>query len=119
MSMTTNKSAQTISFDLGEVPCVLKVTWEAVAAIENDLGCGIVPLARRLAAGSFGLNDLVVVILHGLKASGTEGRPSYESVAALVMKAGLLNPDIVQAVSVFCDFALTGGEPPKKDAGPE
>lgn len=119
MSMTINKSAQTISFDPAGVPCVLKVTWEAIAGIENDLGCGIVPLARRLAVGSFGLNDLVVVILHGLRASGTEGRPTFENVAALIMKAGLLNPDVVRAVSIFCDFALTGGEPPKKDAGAE
>lgn len=117
MSVTTNKSLQTISFDLGGVPCVLKVTWEAVAAIENDLGCGIVPLARRVCVGSFGLNDLAVVILHGLKASGTDGSPSFESVAALIVKAGLLNSQTVEAVSAFCDFALTGGEPAKKEAG--
>lgn len=115
MGVDINKAAGTIKFPLNQVECVLRVTWEAVASIENDLGYGMVPLARKVALSSFGLKDMATVVLHGLKASGTEGNPDFAKVATQIMKAGLLNPDLIMAVSEFCDLALSGGEEPKKD----
>lgn len=119
MTVVVNKTEGTVTFPLGHVECVLKVTWRAVADIENDLGYGMVALSRRVVTSNFGLKDLSIVILHGLKASGTEGNPTLDKVSEMVMKSGLLNSNTIKAVSEFCDFALTGGEEPKKEEAAE
>lgn len=115
MSVVLEKEKGTVSFDLGKTACTLKVTWGAIAAIENDLKCGLVAVTRRLVSRDFGLADVATVLLHGLRAADTEGNPTYEKVAEQVLKVGLLNTEVLQAVTEFCSFALTGGEDPKKD----
>lgn len=104
----------TVTFRLGGVDVTLKCTWEAIAGIERDLKTGMIAIARRIALQEFGLMDLATILTHGMKAAGTEGGPTIEKVAAEIMKAGLLNQNLLVAVSLFCDFALTGGQDPKK-----
>lgn len=119
MAARLNKENGTVEFDLGSVPCVLKATWKAIAGIEHDLGFGMVALARRVLSREFGLQDLAVVVFHGLKESGTASGITLEKVSEQIFKAGLLNPELLGAVTLFCEFALSGGEEPKKETAAE
>lgn len=90
----------------------IKPTWRAISDIEGELGVGIVLLFVKLSRRDFGLREIVTIILHGLKACHRDGpMPTYDAVAEKVFKTGVLSPALIDAVLLFCEYALNGGQP--------
>lgn len=106
-----------IEIVLNGVTHTMKATWRAVAAVEHALGYGIVPLTQRILAKNFGQMEAAIIIYHGLKEAGAKGQIDLDKVQEQIYKTGILNKSIVDAITLFCEYALTGGqEPGKQDA---
>lgn len=72
---------------------VMRPTFAAIMEIETELG-GVVPLARRAAAGDFGLRDLAVVIRAGLNGAADaddERRVDLDHVGEMIIATGVAN----------------------------
>ncbi len=109
--MKKNSDRCEFSFSLNGRSMKIRVTWEAIVAIQTALGFGIVPLAARINAKNYGLIEATTIIFHGLVAAEPKVAPTEEQVCEQVFKAGLLSDDIIGAMVTFCEYALTGGKP--------
>ncbi|PWR22753.1 gene transfer agent family protein [Zavarzinia aquatilis] len=86
MSDFANPHRGEVSVTLGGQVYRLRPSFAALAETEVMAGCGLVPLARRFLDGSYGLRDVVAVLVPALKAAGQGG----ESVGQLVIDTGFL-----------------------------
>lgn len=84
---------------------VLRPSFAALSETETMAGCGLVALARRFIDGSYGLRDVVAVLLPALKAGGDV--PSGD-VGDLVLERGLLS--VAPACAALLAAALGPGE---------
>lgn len=117
--VSINAETGEIAFEIKGRKVLLKATWKAISDIQQQLGYGMVPLARRLASREFGLTELTTILYHGVLAANPPVRPTFDDVAKLVFEGGLLAEDTIKAVTKFCELALTGGRPAGEDAAAE
>lgn len=103
-----NKERGDVDIELLGKQYILRPTWQACIEIERATGEGLVPLARRVIAVDYGLNDAVAIVTAGLKATGEPA--SADAVGDMVMKTGLLG--VGPSLAQFMTNALTGGEEP-------
>lgn len=94
----------------GDVPVTIAGTtytmrpsFEALAAIEEKTGLGLVALWRRFGQQEFGARDVVTVIAEGVRAG--EGKVP-DKLAALIIQAGLFT--LAPSVAKFLTHALAG-----------
>lgn len=86
MSDTANPHRGEVPLALGGQVYRLRPSFTALAETEVMAGCGLVPLARRFLDGSYGLRDVVAVLVPALKAAGHD----EAAVGQMVIDAGLL-----------------------------
>jgi hypothetical protein len=107
-----------IAVTLGGVKFVLRPDFEAVAAIDTQLG-SVMLLTRRAIAqpASLSLAELAVVVTEGIKAhgratGGVNAHAGLETVKRMIFDAGI--PTVMEPVCRFLAAAVTGGakEPP-------
>jgi hypothetical protein len=75
----------------GEVELTMRATVESLRGIEADLRKGVYRLYRDIAAGEFGMGEIVTILFHGLKAGGNEKKYNVEQVAQEVVAMGFDN----------------------------
>lgn len=90
MTMTANSHRGEVGVTLGGRRFVLRPSFAALAETEAMAGCGLVALARRFLDDSYGLRDVVAVLVPALKAAGAADGEG-EGVGDLVIDGGLLS----------------------------
>lgn len=105
MSDRANPLKGEVEIELGRERHLMRPTFAAIMEIEGELG-GVVPLARRAAAGDFGLRELAVIICAGLNGYGAR-RFTREEVGEMILAAGIANA--AAAVRDFLTNVLKGG----------
>jgi len=105
MTETPNRARGEVCLRLAGRDFRLRPTFAALAETETMAGCGLVVLARRFLDGSYGIRDVVAVLLPALKAGGAvmEGE-----VGDLVLDSGLLA--VAPACAALLAAALGPGE---------
>lgn len=88
MTMIANSHRGEVGVTLGGRRFVLRPSFAALAETEAMAGCGLVALARRFLDDSYGLRDVVAVLVPALKAAGAA---DGEGVGDLVIDGGLLS----------------------------
>ena len=108
-----------VTIRLGSKDFRIKPTWKAIHDIEHALGCGMVHYAVNIVHKRYSLRDIAVLVYHGLLACPDEdcpAKPTLEKVSELVYETGLLNPDLIQSITTFCEYAMTGGRVEQADS---
>lgn len=82
---------------------ILRPSFEALVEIEERLGMGLVPLARRFMDGQFGIRDVTAVVAAGI---GGSGQRVPDDLGNLVVRAGIMS--FAEALGVFLANALQG-----------
>jgi hypothetical protein len=99
---------------------VLRPDFEAVAAIDEQLGSIIDVTRRALAENSLSFREVSVIILEGMKAHGRAANDptarafTLKRVQHLVFEAGILS--VIGPVIQFLSNALIGGAKPEGNA---
>lgn len=88
----------------------LRPSFEAMVAIEAELGHALTKVNDRFLRQELTLMQLAVIVRHGLIAGGETPAPSTEQVAPEVYQAGYLN--LIEPVAQFLANALCGGKVP-------
>jgi|LakMenEpi03Aug12_release.lakeMendotaPanAssembly.Ray.scaffolds.fasta_scaffold171439_6 hypothetical protein len=94
----------------GDVPVTIAGTvytmrpsFEALAAIEEKTGVGIIPLWRRFGQQDFGIRDVVTVVTEAVRAG--EGKVP-DKFPALIVQTGIFT--LAQPIASFLTNALAG-----------
>lgn len=84
---------------IGSRTLTLKCTFEALAAIEQDLGLGLLLLMQRVSKGDIRLKDLAIVLWHVAVAGGE--KIEYKEAGKLLMDNQylMLAPKIFEILS--------------------
>ncbi len=116
MSDTPNRHRGEFPITLSGTDYVLRADYEAVAAIDEQLG-SVVDVARRaIQDGSLSLREMAVIVCEGIKAGERKkGNPHADSytarkVSELIFDTGLT--DCLKPVLQFLVSALGGGVTP-------
>lgn len=111
--MAGNKHRGEIAVTLNGADYALRPDFEAVAAIDEQLG-GILNIAKRSFEGqSLTLHEVAVIVCEGIKAHGRATKKASQAGAQLpkvkreVFETGLIT--LVEPVAEFLTAALTGG----------
>jgi hypothetical protein len=94
----------------------LRCTFDAMLAVERDLGKSMILIARDIQAGNLTLDICSVIFLHGMLAAKVSPAPTREAVGQAVFSAGVVSDAVIVAVTSFVEHALNGGMPPGKPA---
>ncbi len=121
--MSANKHRGEIAVTLEGAAYVLRPDFEAVAAIDEQLG-GILNIAKRSFEGqTLTLHEIAVIVCEGLRAHGRAGglaslkAVKLEAVKRQVFASGVTT--LLEPAMEFLRAALTGGveaNPPKAEA---
>ena len=114
--MAVNEERGEIAIRLAGREMAMRPTYEALAKIERDTGRKTVALAGALQMHDFGVQDIALIITHGLQAADEAGA-NLEAVGNWVMEVGLTSPDVLGPINDFFVVAL-GGKSALKDEGP-
>lgn len=116
-----NRHRGEIAVTLSGTEFVLRPDFEAVAAIDDQLG-SVIALTRRAIAepASLSLSELAVVVAEGIKAHGCAAGDSNahvktDKIKRMIFETGI--PTVVPQVVRFLTDAITGGSkvpPPGK-----
>ncbi len=98
-----NKQRGDVAVTLDGRECVLRPTFDALVEIEERLGIGLVPLAKRFVAGEFGIREVSVILAAGLRGAGQK---VPEDLGNKIVKAGVLS--FTQALVQLLTNALQG-----------
>ncbi|MBI2235343.1 MAG: gene transfer agent family protein [Magnetospirillum sp.] len=98
-----NKHRGDVAVTLGGREYVLRPTFGALVEIEERLGMGLVPLARKVLEGQFGFKEVATIIACGIKGAG-ERVPG--NLGDLTVEAGLMQ--LSEPVARFLNGALAG-----------
>lgn len=109
---------------LGGAEYVLRPSFEALEAIERQLGRSLHQLAFQGLQGGLSLTDLAVIVAECMRAHGRaepDAGPSYreakaEKLARLIMEAGQTH--ITARIAVLLTEAITGGFTAEGEAKP-
>lgn len=101
-----NSERGEIAIRLGGQEIVLRPTFEALVEIEQQLGQGLVALARRMATRDIGLRDAAVIV----RASMVDDKPPLAEVGRRILDQGLVT--LVGPLAGFIAGALSGGAQP-------
>jgi hypothetical protein len=111
--MAANPHRGEIAVTLGGAEFVLRPDFEAVAAIDSQLG-SVMMLTRRAIAqpASLSLAEMAVVVTEGIKAhgratGGVNAHAGLDTVKRMIFDAGI--PSVMEAVLQFLAAAVTGG----------
>jgi len=74
-----------IGLCLGGRDFILRPSFAALAETEERAGCGLLPLARRFLDGSYGLCDVVAVLVPALRQAGAP-----TGIEEIMLERGLL-----------------------------
>ena len=99
-----------LTLTLGQERIVLRPSFAALSALEQDAGTGLITLARRFAEGNFTLSDCVAIVRAGILGAGGVVPPN---LGELIVAGGLAA--LSAPLSRFLRMALTG----ESDAGKE
>lgn len=106
-----NRIRGEVTMVCGQRSFILRPSFQALLEIEEDLGAGLVEIARRIAERRYGIKDLLAIATAGARAVDPEVR--REDVGQAIAEVGL------QAASgpvlLFLSYALGGPEEKKKE----
>jgi hypothetical protein len=114
--MTANRLRGEIEITLDGADYVLRPSYEAITAIEDQTGKALLELAVAADDGKMGLREMAVVVTECVRAYGrAEGRGDLaawkaDRVAELIYDAGVIAAR--PRVSLLLAMALTGGHKP-------
>lgn len=104
-----NRIRGEVTMVCGQRSFILRPSFQALLEIEEDLGAGLVEIARRIAERRYGIKDLLAIATAGARAVDPEVR--REDVGQAIAEVGL------QAASgpvlLFLSYALGGPEEKK------
>lgn len=104
-----------IMVPLGGADYVLRPSWEAIEAIELELGRSLTTLSGQAVGGQLSIRDLATIctlMMHAEGKADPHAAPSYkgariEKIAELVYEASA--PSITARIAVILMGAVTGG----------
>lgn len=104
-----------IAVPLGGADYFLRPSWEAIQAIEAELGRSLTTLSGQAVAGQLSIRDMAVICTEMMHAEGKAdplAAPSYkgarvEKIAELIYEASA--PSITARLAVILMGAVTGG----------
>lgn len=104
-----------IQVNLGGADYALRPSWQAIEAIEHQLGRSLIELSGQAVNGSLKIGDQAVIVTEMMKAEGraeASAGPSYlgakpERIAELIYEASA--PAITARLAVLLIGAVTGG----------
>jgi hypothetical protein len=83
-----NQQRGEIAVELDGANYALRPSFAAYAAIEAELGEGLVGLARRLIEGRYGVRDVAAILCAGLEAA--DSGIARETVCAMIARGNLI-----------------------------
>ena len=83
----------------------MRATFGAIRGIERDLRTNLVPLIEKLACSDIGVEQMSVIIFHGLRGYDDTSM-GLEEVGEAVVKGGIAS--VAVAVSRFLSLAMSG-----------
>ena len=93
-----------VTFTVNGEDYTVRPTFQVIAEIENQFG-GIMPLAKRMAAGDFTITEIVGVMLIALR--GVKDAPKSALLQEKIFEEGVTN--FLNPVASFLANALTSG----------
>jgi len=111
--MSANAHRGEFPIRLEETDYVMRADYEAVAAIDEQLGSILDVAQRALTQGSISLREMAVIVCEGLKAHGRkEGNPLVSAynprrVGEMIFETGATN--CLKPICQFLVAALNGG----------
>lgn len=111
--MTSNPQRGEVEIALAGRRFTLRPTFQAIAEIEKQTGCGLIELLQCLSGGGVKVSDLAAIITAGLRAAGEPAR--FDKVGAMLLESGL--EPVMQPVGEFLVGAVTGGRTRDDESG--
>ncbi len=98
-----NKQRGEVQVRLNGHEYTLRPTFEALVEIEERLGAGLVPIARRFVDAQFGVREVAGIIAAGIRGSGQK---VPDDLGPQIVKQGVLS--FSEAIGTFLTGALQG-----------
>lgn len=109
--MTANPHRGEVEVVLSGRPFLMRPNYAAIVEFETVTGFGAVELFNRIHEGRYTHRDIVAIVAAGVKA--IDPRATDKKVGEMLVDTGVLN--VIPAVAMFLENALTGGAKPGKD----
>lgn len=113
--MTANETRGEISLDLCGTEYVLRPSYEAIQAIEQKLGRGLLALARVGGEGNLTLHETAVIACECIRAYGRAiddkmlSASSSERIAELIYETEHGQAGVMGRLAMLMGLAATGG----------
>ncbi len=106
-----NKQRGEVAVRLNGHEYTMRPTFEALVEIEERLGAGLVPIARRFVDAQFGVREVSGILAAGIRGGG-EKVPA--NLGELIVRQGVLS--FSDAIGTFLTGALQGDSAGKPEA---